>query len=132
MNKHKETDMQKEIESWCRDGKFLHFASKRMDEELGKGLANRRPDPEYEELNEAFEWDDRYAVPLATYLTYRLQVAKLQENDQKRKRNIWWVFVHVAMLGYYVRVFAEEFDSLLADMQGTILPMLHEEYVRKV
>ena len=31
---------------------------------------NHRIDPQYEELDEAFEYDDRYIAPLVTYLTY--------------------------------------------------------------
>lgn len=124
-------DIQQKLESWCRDERFLHFVSKRMDEEIGNWMVNHRYDPKYEELDAAFEWDDRYIIPLVTYLTYRLQLAKLQKSAKQRKRNIWWVFVHVAIQGYYVQMFAEEFDSLLVELQETILPMLHEEYVRR-
>ena len=50
---------------------------------------NHRIDPQYEELDEAFEYDDRYIAPLVTYLTYKLRLALLQRNAGKRKRGIW-------------------------------------------
>lgn len=123
-------EMQRKIENWCRDEQFLHYASRRINEEITSVPENRLYDPEYEELDEAFETDDRYAAPLAAYLTYRIRLAKLQRNERKRKRAIWRVFVQTAMLGYYIKVF-EVFDPLLAELQKTVIPLLHEEYVRK-
>ena len=40
---------------------------------------NHRIDPEYEELDEAITWDNRYIVPMMTYLTYRLQTGQIAE-----------------------------------------------------
>lgn len=108
----------------------MHFANRRMDEEISNGMMDYRPDPKYEALDEAFEWDDRYAVPLATYLTYRLQVATLQKNAQKRRREVWRVFVQTAMLGQYLQAFYGVFDNLLSGLQYAVMPMLHEEYIR--
>lgn len=123
-------EMQRKIEIWCRDERFLRYANKRMNEEITDVPENRLYDPEYEELDEAFETDDRYAAPLAAYLTYRLRLAKLYGNARKRRRGIWRVFVQMAMLGCYVQVF-EVFASLLAELQKEVMPMLHEEYMRK-
>ncbi len=119
---------QKKIERWCRDEHFVHYANERMNEELGHA-PNHRSDPEYEELDEAFEWDDRYIVPLVTYLTYRLQLAKLQNNARKRSNGIWLVFVQVIMLGHYTQVFSEEFGKLQTELRETVMTMLHDEYV---
>ena len=50
----------------------------------------------------------------------------------KRRRGIWWVFVHVFMQGHYTHVFSEHFDPLLDELQDCIIPMLHDEYVRRL
>lgn len=89
-----------------------------------------RIDPQYEELDEAFEYDDRYIAPLVTYLTYKLRLALLQRNAGKRKRGIWWVLVHVEMQGYYVEIFSAEFENLLTELRDAVIPMLHTEYVQ--
>lgn len=123
-------NVQQKIENWCKDEKFMHFANRRMDEEINNGMTDYRSDPEYEALDEAFEWDDRYAVPLATFLTYRLQVATLQKNAKKRRRDVWRVFVQTAMLGQYLQAFYGVFDNLLSGLQNEVMPMLHEEYTR--
>ena len=91
---------------------------------------NHRIDPQYEELDEAFEYDDRYIAPLVTYLTYKLRLALLQRNAGKRKRGIWWVLVHVEMQGYYVEIFSAEFENLLTELRDAVIPMLHTEYVQ--
>ena len=41
------------------------------------------------------------------------------------------LFVQVFMQGHYTHVFSEHFDPLLDELQDCIIPMLHEEYVRK-
>ena len=82
------------------------------------------------ELDEAFETDDRYAVPLATYLLYRLRVARLHRNVRRRSRAVWRVFIQVAMLGQYVQVF-DAFDPLLTELQQEVMILLHGEYVKK-
>lgn len=123
-------EMQRKIKNWCRDERFLRYAGRRMNEEITDMPENRLYDPEYEELDKAFETDDRYAAPLAAYLTYRLRLAKLQRNGRKRNRAIWRVFVQAVMLGYYVEVF-EVFNPLLAELQKAVMSLLHEEYERK-
>ena len=80
---------QKKIENWCRDEKFMRYADKRMGEAFNDVVENQPLDPQYEELDEEFEWNDRYVVPLADYLTYRLHLAKLQKNPQNRRSGIW-------------------------------------------
>ena len=96
--------LQEKIKSWCKDEKFMSFAQERARKEVCEVTENHRIDPQYEELDEAFEYDDRYIAPLVTYLTYKLRLALLQRNAGKRKRGIWWVLVHVEMQGYYVEI----------------------------
>ena len=68
-------NVQQKIEKWCRNERFVHYANERISEELVYA-PNHRIDPEYEELDEAITWDNRYIVPMMTYLTYRLQLVK--------------------------------------------------------
>ena len=102
----------------------------RARKEVCEVAENHRIDPQYEELDEAFEYDDRYIAPLVTYLTYKLRLALLQRNAGKRKRGIWWVLVHVEMQGYYVEIFSAEFENLLTELRDAVIPMLHTEYVQ--
>ena len=130
-NKHaKRMNAQKKIERWCRDERFMHYTARRMNEEIADVPENWTYDPEFEELDEAFETDDRYAVPLATYLLYRLRVARLHRNVRRRSRAVWRVFIQVAMLGQYVQVF-DAFDPLLTELQQEVMILLHGEYVKK-
>ena len=108
-------NVQEQIKEWCKDGRFLRYANERMRKEITEVPENHVATPEYEALDEGFEYDDRYAAPLAAYLTYRLQMAKLQKKAKVRKRGIWWVFV--------------QFGALAAELQETVMPMLHDEYV---
>ena len=86
--------------------------------------------PGVRRTGQAFETDDRYAVPLATYLLYRLRVARLHRNVRRRSRAVWRVFIQVAMLGQYVQVF-DAFDPLLTELQQEVMILLHGEYVKK-
>lgn len=122
--------LQEKIKSWCKDEKLMSFAQERARKEVCEVAENHRIDPQYEELDEAFEYDDRYIAPLVTYLTYKLRLALLQRNAGKRKRGIWWVLVHVEMQGYYVEIFSAEFENLLTELRDAVIPMLHTEYVQ--
>ena len=59
-------NVQQKIEKWCRNERFVHYANERISEELVYA-PNHRIDPEYEELDEAITWDNRYIVPMMTY-----------------------------------------------------------------
>ncbi|WP_418403553.1 hypothetical protein [Alistipes putredinis] len=124
-------EVQKRMEKWSQDEQFLSYARKRMLEEINHVPENHRLDELFEELDEGFEWDDRYVVPMVEYLAYRLHVAKLQKRTCKRLRGIWWVFVQVSLQGYYVDIFEESYAPLLRELQETIMPLLHDEYVRR-
>ena len=110
----------------------MSYAQERVRKELCEVAENHRIDPLYEELDEAFEYDDRYIVPLVTYLTYKLRLALLQRNAGKRKRGIFWVLVHVEMQGFYMEVFSEKFEGLLTELRDAVVPILHNDYVRSL
>lgn len=122
--------LQEKIESWCKDENFMHYVQERVRKEMCESTESHRIDPEYEKLDEGFEYEDRYIVPLVTYLTYKLRLAVVQRSARKRKRGIWWVLVHVEMQGHYVKVFAADFEPLLAELREAFLPMLHTEYIQ--
>lgn len=122
-------NVQEQIKEWCKDGRFLRYANERMRKEIAEVPENHVVTPEYEALDEGFEYDDRYAAPLAAYLTYRLQLAKLQKNRSKRRRGIWWVFVQIVILRLYTEITTKEFEKLQKESYGAIIPMLHNEYV---
>lgn len=125
-------NVQEKIEKWCKDENFLMYADKRMRDEICHVPENQVLDPMFEELDEKFDMDDRYIDPMVSYLTYRLQLAKLTRNKRKRRRGIWWVFVQVMMLGHYVKVFENELSDLLVELQEEIMPMLHSEYIQSL
>lgn len=121
-------NVQKKFEKWYRDERFVRYIYKRVNEELRN--VSKQPDPKFKELDEAFDRDDRYIVPLVTYLTYRLQLAKLQRNARQRRRGIWWVFVQVIILGLYTEISTKELEKLRMKLLEAIMPMLHDEYIR--
>ena len=90
------------------------------------------PDPEYEELIRAFRRDERYIIPMVAYLNYRLQVAKLQKDVRKRKRAVWWVFVQSILLSNATQIHFMEFSQLQTKLMVMVMPMLHDEYVKKL
>ena len=121
-------NVQKKIEKWYSDERFVRYMHERVSEELRN--VSKRPDPKFKELDEAFDRDDRYIVPLVTYLTYRLQLAKLQRNARQRRRGIWWVFVQVIILGLYTEISTKELEKLRMKLLEAIMPILHDEYIR--
>ena len=122
--------LQEKIKSWCKDEKFMSFAQERARKEVCEVTENHRIDPQYEELDEAVTWDNRYIVPMMTYLTYRLQLVKLQKNAKNRNRRIWWIFVHVIMREDYTQLFDGKSEKFLTELQDTVMTMLHDEYTR--
>ena len=122
--------LQEKIKSWCKDEKFMSFAQERARKEVCEVTENHRIDPQYEELDEAITWDNRYIVPMMTYLTYRLQLVKLQKNAKNRNRRVWWIFVHVIMREDYTQLFDGKFEKFLTELHDTVMTMLHDEYTR--
>lgn len=124
--------LQEKIKSWCKDERFMSYAQEQVRKEICEVAENHRIDPQYEELDEAFDNDDRYIAPLVAYLTYKLRLALLQRNAGKRRRGILWVLVHVEMQGHYAEVFPAEFEGLLTELRDAVVPILHGEYVRSL
>ena len=123
---------QKKIERWCRDERFMHYTARRMNEEIADVPENWTYDPEFEELDEAFETDDRYAVPLATYLLYRLRVARLHRNVRRRSRAVWRVFIQVAgTIRAGIRCFRPPADGITAGGYDSAARRICEEVERK-
>lgn len=125
-------NVQKKIEKWCRDERFTDYSDRRILAEVEYVCDNYRPDPEYEELIRAFRRDERYIVPMVAYLNYRLQVAKPQKNIRRRKRAVWWVFVQSVLLSNATQIHFMEFSLLQTKLMETVMPMLHDEYVKKL
>ena len=125
-------ELQKKFDKWLEDEKFVTFANKRLKDEILHVPENHLLDPKHEELEEGFENYDCYAAPLATYLTYCLQLAKCSRNAKKRKRGIWWVYVQVHILGFYTKVFACEFEYRVRMVNEEIMLILHSEYTQSL
>lgn len=124
--------MKKKIEKWLQDERFTDYSDRRILTEVDDVCENHRPDPEYERLIRAFRRDGRYIVPMVAYLNYRLQVAKLQRDERKRRRAVWWVFVQSILLSNATQIHFVEFDSLQTKLMETVMPILHDEYVKKL
>lgn len=103
----------------------MRFVHQRMHLELAQRMECNSLDPFFEELDEAFEYEDGYIVPLVEYLTCRLHTALLRKDEE----GIWQVWFHVAMEGYYVQAFHKKFAPLLAELRMALMPILHKEYL---
>lgn len=119
----------KKLKKWYRDEQFVRYMHKRVNEEMRRA-ANQRLTAEYRVLDDGFDRDKQYIAPLTNYLTYRLQLARLQKKARKRRRGIWWVFIRVIVLGIYTEHFPREFEKLRQDLLEDIMPILHEEYLK--
>ena len=74
----------KKLKKWYRDEQFVRYMHKRVNEEMRRA-ANQRLTAEYQVLNDGFDRDKQYIAPLTTYLTYRLQLARLQKKSPETK-----------------------------------------------
>ena len=83
----------------------------------------------FDVLDEGFDGNDEYVVPLVEYLSCKLHYAKLLKNKAKRESIIWWVFTQLHYEGFYTRVFATYFDPLVKETNITIVKMLRKEYL---
>lgn len=123
--------MNKKIEKWLRDERFVDYVDGRILHEINNVPENHCLTPEYDGLADAFDRDGKYIIPLVAYLSYRLQLARLQKETRKGKRAVWWVFVQAALLGNYTQTTFLEFDILQVELMDTVLPILHGEYIQK-
>ncbi len=121
-------ELGEKIEMWLGDEQFVAFANKRMNSVLQN---QRHPiDPMFEEMDEGFDEEDEYVVPMVEYLSCRLHKAKLCKNRRKREQEIWWVWYEVAMQGIYINVFNCYYEKLVEELRLEIMPILYREYMQ--
>ena len=58
-------NVQEQIKEWYQDRRFVNYVNMRVQEEI-RHVSEQRPDQKYKELDDAFDLDDRYFVPLTT------------------------------------------------------------------
>ena len=128
MEQKTKKELGEKIEMWLGDEQFVTFANKRMNNVLQN---QRHPiDPMFEEMDEGFDEEDEYVVPMVEYLSCRLHKAKLCKNRRKREQEIWWVWYEIAMQGIYINVFNFYYEKLVEELRLEIMPMLYREYMQ--
>ena len=128
MEKNKMTELELKIDKWLENEQFVAFANKRMNNVL---LNKRHPiDPMFEEMDEGFDEEDEYVVPMVEYLSSRLHKAKLCKNRRKREKELWWVWYEIAMQTYFIELLDEYYGALVEELRLEIMPMIHREYVK--
>ena len=128
MEKEKMTELEQKIDKWLENEQFVAFANERMNNVL---LNKRHPiDPMFEEMDEGFDEEDEYVVPMVEYLSSRLHKAKLCKNRRKREKELWWVWYMLAMQTYFIELLDEYYGALVEELRLEIMPMIHREYVK--
>ena len=117
-----------QIEMWLDDEAFVVFANERMNEMLRR---HHRVDPVFEEMDEGFDEEDAYIVPMVEYLSCRLNKALLCKNKCRREQEVWWVWYEVAMQGYYVQWFMPYYEALVEELRLELMPIIHREYMQR-
>ena len=84
MEKNTTKELGEEIEKWLENKLFVAFANKRMN----NVLLNKRHsiDPMFEEMDEGFDEEDEYVVPMVEYLSSRLQRRSSARTDASVSR----------------------------------------------
>lgn len=128
MENNKMTELELKIDKWFENEQFVAFANERMNNVL---LNKRHPiDPMFEEMDEGFDEEDEYVVPMVEYLSSRLHKAKLCKNRRKREKELWWVWYMLAMQTYFIELLDEYYGTLVEELRLEIMPMIHREYVK--
>ena len=128
MENNKMTELELKIDKWLENEQFVAFANERMNNVL---LSERHPiDPMFEEMDEGFDEEDEYVVPMVEYLSSRLHKAKLCKNRRKREKELWWVWYMLAMQTYFIELLDEYYGALVEELRLEIMPMIHREYVK--
>ena len=117
-----------QIETWLDDEAFVAFANERMNKALRQ---RHRVDSLFEEMDEGFDEEDAYVVPMVEYLSCRLHKAQLCKDKCRREQEIWWVWYEVAMQGYYVQLFMPYYETLVEELRMELMPMIHREYMQR-
>ena len=84
MENNKMTELELKIEVWLEDEQFVKFANARMNHEIKH--VPHSVDPWFDEMEEGFENDEEYVVPMVEYLSCRMHMAKLCTNRRKREK----------------------------------------------
>ena len=128
MEKNTMKELGEKIDKWLENEQFVAFANERMNNVL---LNKRHPiDPMFEEMDEGFDEEDEYVVPMVEYLSSRLHKAKLCKNRRKREKELWWVWYMLAMQTYFIELLDEYYGALVEELRLEIMPMIHREYVK--
>ena len=128
MENNKMTELELKIEVWLEDEQFVKFANARMNHEIKH--VPHSVDPWFDEMEEGFENDEEYVVPMVEYLSCRMHMAKLCTNRRKREKELWWVWYEIAMQGIYIKVFNCYYENLVEELRLEIMPMLYREYMQ--
>ena len=128
MENNKMTELELKIEAWLEDEQFVKFAEARMNHEI-KNVPHS-VDPWFDEMEEGFENDEEYVVPMVEYLSCRMHMAKLCTNRRKREKELWWVWYEIAMQGIYIKGFNCYYENLVEELRLEIMPMLYREYMQ--
>lgn len=128
MENNKMTELELKIEAWLEDEQFVKFANARMNHEIKH--VPHSVDPWFDEMEEGFENDEEYVVPMVEYLSCRMHMAKLCTNRRKREKELWWVWYEIAMQGIYIKVFNCYYENLVEELRLEIMPMLYREYMQ--
>ena len=128
MENNKMTELELKIEVWLEDEQFVKFANARMNHEIKH--VPHSVDPWFDEMEEGFENDEEYVVPMVEYLCCRMHMAKLCTNRRKREKELWWVWYEIAMQGIYIKVFNCYYENLVEELRMEIMPMLYREYMQ--
>ena len=128
MENNKMTELELKIEVWLEDEQFVKFANARMNHEIKH--VPHSVDPWFDEMEEGFENDEEYVVPMVEYLSCRMHMAKLCTNRRKREKELWWVWYEIDMQGIYIKVFNCYYENLVEELRMEIMPMIHREYVK--
>lgn len=128
MEKEKMTELELKIDKWLESEQFVKFAEARMNHEI-KNVPHSVA-PWFDEMEEGFENDEEYVVPMVEYLSCRMHMAKLCTNRRKREKELWWVWYEIAMQGIYIKVFNCYYENLVEELRMEIMPMLYREYMQ--
>lgn len=128
MENNKMTELELKIEVWLEDEQFVKFANARMNHEIKH--VPHSVDPWFDEMEEGFEIDEEYVVPMVEYLSCRMHMAKLCTNRRKREKELWWVWYMLAMQTYFIELLDEYYGALVEELRLEIMPMIHREYVK--
>lgn len=117
-----------QIEKWLGDEAFVAFADERMNKALRQ---QHRVALLFEEMDEGFDEEDAYVVPMVEYLSCRLHKAQLCNDKRRREQEVWWVWYEVTMQGYYVQLFMPYYETLVEELRLELMSIIHIEYMQR-